>query len=638
MQRFSELKTNITKNNIRYVYFIYAIAFAISIAIVYKGGLHSPFLLDDYGNIVGNHFIEIEKLSFSSLQNAWHGPHIEKHRKLSYLTFALNYLWTGYNSVSFHVTNIAIHIICSLLIFVFSYQTLGIGWLREQYGGFRHWLSISVSMTWALHPVQVNAVTYIVQRMTSLAVMFALLALIAWLAGRKCWIQHHRFQASLFWGLAIISWCLGLLSKEHVAIVPLLILVHEVFLLRRGTLNRIQLFWLAIGGVTVVGVAFFYLGLDPLHRISAGYSKRDFTMLERLLTEARVLWHYISLFCFPVSERFALFYEYPISKGLFLPITTFLSSIAWIGVILSAWVYRKKYPVFTWMIAWFLTAHLIESTIIPLEIIFEHRMYLPSIALAFGMVLIGYDFLLEQTKKRWIPIFTLSAFLCIISVSTYSRNMDFRDEVTLYQSELRKFPDSKRNRLGLALALNRSGRFDEGGKMLGEMAEKAPTNFVVQQNWYNFLVRVKQDRLLSEDVYHNLLRLIEQGHYNRYHDAMALKNLTELLFEEGDYQRALVMVDRLVADYPRGPFFLLKGICHAKLKNWPYAKHAFYEAWNRTPKDLSMVYWYGMSLIQMNEKDRGCLLLSEGIQREMENQNLRSLCQNLLDDQCQGLN
>lgn len=619
-------------------YAFFLLILVISIAIVYRQSFHSPFLLDDYGNIIGHHVIEIENLSFDSFQKAWFGPHINNSRKISYLTFAINFWWTGYNPFGFHLVNVAIHILCALFLFLFVHQTLGIDWLKEKYGRYRVQLAAAAALIWALHPVQVNAVTYIVQRMTSLAVLFALMALTAWLAGRKRWVQNCRFQAAGFFGSAIFLWGLGLLSKEHVAILPLLMVVHEVVLLRRGRLRRIPWGWMILGGVSLVSLALFYLGIDPVHRILAGYARRDFTLTERLLTESRVLWHYISLFFFPVSERFALFYDYPVSRGLFTPITTGLSILAWMGVISSAWIWRKRYPILTWMTAWFLTSHLIESTVIPLEIIFEHRMYLPSIGLAIGMVLIGFDVLHARTEKRWIPVFAVSSVLCILSIATYTRNMDFRDEVTLYTAELRQFPDSDRNRLGLALALNKAGRLGEGGRMLQTMAHEKPNDFLIQQNWYNFLFRVSRDAATSEPVYQHLVHLIHNGRYNPRHDAIALKNLAELFFEEGHYSRALLMTDRLLADYPRAAFFLLKGICHAKLDQWPSAGQAFHEAWQRDPRDINMVYWYGQSLMRSGEVDRGCRLVAEGVQAGSGDQKVLLLCQKLLDLQCRESN
>ena len=170
------------------------------------------------------------------------------------------------------------------------------------------------------------------------------------------------------------------------------------------------------------------------------------------------------------------------------------------------------------------------------------------------------------------------------------------------------------------------------------MAEASPYDFVLQQNWYNFLVRIRNDHSSSEEVYRKILQIIERGDYDPHHDAMALKNLAELLFEEGNYQRALFMVDRLLMNHRKGSFFLLKGICLAKLDEWLSAKQAFYDAWRRDPQDINMVYWYGKSLIHSGEKDKGCLLLTEGVQTARGDKKVRILSQKVLDMHCHETN
>ncbi|WP_373499531.1 hypothetical protein [Desulfococcus sp.] len=617
---------------------ILALGLIIAVSAVYSNTVKSPFLLDGYGNIVGNSAIEIKDLSWESLKQAWSGPHIVNNRKLAYLTFALNYLLGGYDPLGYHLVNIGIHICSALLLFLFFCQILDTGWLRTRYGGRRHQLAWGAAFIWALHPIQINAVTYLVQRMTSLAFLFALLAMIAWMAGRRRWEAQDRMQASVCWLLGIIAWILGLLSKEHVAIVPMLILVQDFFLFRRGLFYQLKWYWGALAILVAAMLVFFYMGPDPIKRVLSGYARRDFTLTERLLTESRVLWHYISLFLFPVSDRFSIFYEYPVSSGLFSPMTTFLSISAWIGAVVSAWLCRSRFPVFAWMTAWYVAGHLIESTVVPLEIIFEHRMYLPSVGLVFGAVLMLSDVIHQQAVRpslRWI---ILSAFFVILGCSTYIRNMDFKDEITLYRAELKKHPDSNRNQLGLALALTNAGRFAEGGSMLKGMAEALPHDFVVQQNWHAFLVQVKKDTVLSEQVYENMIKILDEGHYNPRNDANALKCLAELFFEKRDYERTLLLVDRLLLNYPYASLFLLKEICHAKRHEWSLARQAGHEAMKRSPQDIEMIYWYSKSLIYLGEKVEGCGLLRKGVKAGGGDKNVRSLCQNLLDGHCRKMN
>jgi tetratricopeptide (TPR) repeat protein len=617
---------------IRHILFSFLLIIAVFAA--YSCTWKTPFFFDDDGNIVYNEYIRIEKVSYDSLSYVWNAPHLNKNRKIAYLSFALNYLWGGYDVFSYHLVNIIIHSICGLLIALFFFQTLNTGWLKERYGASASGLSWGAALIWAIHPIQINAVTYIVQRMTSLAVLFSLLAMTAWMAGRKRWQNGHRYPAVLCWGLGIIAWIAGLMSKEHVVIVPLLILAHEFFLLRRGEFFKLKWQWAAISGIVVISLIFFYMGATPWKSILAGYAKRDFTLSERLLTQARVLWHYVSLFYIPIADRFSLLSEYPVSRGLFLPVSTAISLIAWIGVVIVSWLYRKRLPIFAWMIAWFLISHLVESTIIPLEIIFEHRMYLPSIGLALGTVLFISE--ISYIRQPAVQRALLFSILIILGAATYTRNMDFKDEVTLYRAELRKYPNSQKIQMNLALALNDAGNMSEGGKILEEMVKTYPDDIFILHSWYDFLIRIQNDAQGAEVVYRHIAELVGQDKYHPYKDAISLRMLADFFFRQGQYERTLFFVEKLLKTHRyRSALWLLDGLCYAKLQNWHRAKQSFEAAWKISSSDTSVLYWYGISLINTGEHDKGCKLIEKGSYNTIEHLPAQ-LSREALKEYCSG--
>ncbi len=575
---------------------------------VYICTWQAPFFFDDDGNIVHNDYIRIEKISYDTLSYVWNAPHLNKNRKIAYLSFALNYLWGGYDVFSYHLVNIIIHSFCGLLIALFFFQTLNTGWLRERYGQSAFGLSWGAALIWAIHPIQINAVTYIVQRMTSLSVLFSLLTMTLWMAGRNRWHDRRRYLAVLCWIFGIISWIAGLLSKENIVVIPLLILAHEFFLLKRGEFFNLKWQWTAISGIVVIILIFLYMGAAPWKSILAGYAKRDFTLSERLLTQTRVLWHYISLFYIPIADRFSILYEYPVSRGLFLPVSTATSLMAWIGVGIVSWLYRKRLPIFAWMSAWFLIAHLVESTIIPLEIIFEHRMYLPSIGLALGSVM-----LISEVSYIRKPAFQGMLLCCVLIISgaaTYTRNMDFKDEVTLYRAELAKYPDSQKIKMNLALALNDAGNIAEGGKILEDMVKKHSDDIFILHSWYDFLIRIQNDAQGAEPVYRHIAELLGQDKYHPYKDAISLQLLADFFFKQGQYERTLFFVEKLLKTHRhRSTLWFLEGLCYAKLEDWSRAKQSFEAAWKINSSDAAVLYWYAISLITMEEHDKGCNLL-----------------------------
>ena len=113
--------------------------------------------------------------------------------------------------------------------------------------------------------------------------------------------------------------------------------------------------------------------------ISAGYAGREFSLEERLLTQGRLLWRYLAWILLPnITDMGFQHDDIPISTGLFQPLTTLLSLIAWVVLLALSFVLRRRYPLLLLYVLFFLVGHSMESTILPLEMVYEHRNYLPS--------------------------------------------------------------------------------------------------------------------------------------------------------------------------------------------------------------------------------------------------------------------
>ncbi|GBC60377.1 hypothetical protein DENIS_1329 [Desulfonema ishimotonii] len=286
------------------------------------------------------------------------------------------------------------------------------------------------------------------------------------------------------------------------------------------------------------------------------------------------------------------------------------------------------------MIFWYLAGHLIESTILPLEIIFEHRMYLPSVALALGTVLIGFDFLSAyiDNQKLILLIFVIS--LMITGGATYTRNLDFKDALTFYRAEIKKFPSSRRLRMDLAVTLNRAGEYAEGGKRLAKLAEDYPNDIAIRQNWYNFVVIIEKNLQKSELIYQDIIRLIRQGHYDKNRDAESLRKLAMYLRENGEFERALFLLDCLLKDYRiHDSLWFQKGLCYVGLNDWDLAAEMFFQAWKIRPDDPAILYWYGKVLVHLGELDKGCQFLKKAARNPIDKEGV-VLSQDLLKEAC----
>ncbi len=580
----------------------------VSICAVYSHTLQSPFVFDDFANIANNVFIRMDHLSWESISDVLTSPHPNARRKIAYLSFAFNYLWNGYNPAGYHLLNILIHISCCLLAVLFFYKTLDTEKFRKKYGSAGFYLAWTAAFVWGLHPLQTNAVTYIVQRMTSLAVLFSLLSLIAWIYGREYAVSRSYIKMILCFLLSPFCWVLGMMCKEHVAVLPLLAVVHEFFMLKTGSL-KIRWQWIVLILICIAG--FLLFSFPHLKGILTAYGHRDFTLWERVMTQFRVLLHYLSLFYFPLPDRFALLHDYPVSRSLFSPLTTVVSILFWFALVITAWIKRRQWPVFAWMTAWFLAAHLIESTIIPLEMVFEHRMYLPSLALAFGTVLLSYDFFLKQFDNFRILLIIFCLVLTGLGYATYCRNSDFGDAITLYRADLKKYPQSRRMRHNLALELSSRGDTAESGKLLGELAGEYPNDIPVQQSWFTYLAVIQKDISRAESVYQHIKNLLDKEMFVPYTDAKSVYHLARFFHDRGLHERALVLVTYLMKYNKDDSLWFLKGRCHIGLGDWESALDAFRQAWEKDPEAPSIIFWYAKSLIQTGQQEKGCALLEK---------------------------
>ena len=269
---------------------------------VYFPGLQGDFFFDDIPNILAAETLRIEHLSLDALTPAiLEGQAGPFGRPVAQISFALNYYWSGLSPAAFKAVNLAIHFICGLLVFALSLKLLT---RDERSSGNAREIAFVLAACWLLHPIQLLPVLHVVQRMTSLSAFVLLAAMLLHIQGRE--------SGKLAW-LApawLILWPLSVLSKESGLLFPLFALCWELTLFRaeRGGLDKFSRAFAAITAAALILVS-IYLFSARGQWITAGYQFRDFNALERMLTEARVLWLYLGLILFPRLEAFALFHD-----------------------------------------------------------------------------------------------------------------------------------------------------------------------------------------------------------------------------------------------------------------------------------------------------------------------------------------
>ncbi len=426
---------------------LFLLPLALIVILIYANTIGSPFIFDSRNNIETNPHIRISKITLNDLAAAAFKSPL-KQRPLSNISFALNYYLHGYNVVGFHVVNILIHISTGFLLYFFVKSTFRTPALRSRYGDYL-WISFFTTAVWMVHPLQTQSVSYIVQRMNSLCAMFYVLSILFYARFRLSGQQKNKWR--LLSG-CILAGVLALASKQIAATLPVFIIAYEWYFFRDLELkwlkNQIPLLTGCLLLTAVIALAL--LGSNPLDGILKGYQGRDFTLTQRLLTEPRVIIFYLSQLLWPHPSRLNLDHDFTLSNSLMDPMTTFFSIFIIAALIGLAVVTASKQRLLSFCIMWFFGNLVIESSILPLEIIFEHRVYLPSMTFSLIIVLLVY----RWVKPAWLPAALLCAMVTVGAVWTYERNAVYSDRVTFWQDCADKSPGKARpfNNLGVALA------------------------------------------------------------------------------------------------------------------------------------------------------------------------------------------
>jgi hypothetical protein len=427
-------------------YLFFATAFgalSLSVILVYEPGLRGYFFFDDQANILLVDGIRITTLSLDALHQAWSsGASGPSGRPIAQLSFALNYFFSGFDPFSFKATNLAIHLLNGFLIFSLAKRLL----IAAQPMADQWHLLISsgvVAALWLLHPIQLLPVLHAVQRMTSLSTLFLLAAFWLHIQGR----QRGRITSfSTILPAWIVFWPLSFLSKETGLLFPVFVLAWELILRRseQDRLDRFARIFATLAGVCIVAVLAY--ALSPRAQwLWAGFEIRPFTLSERLLTEGRVLWFYLVLIALPRLDAFGLYHDDMVISTDWLTPWTTLPAFLGLAVLLGvAWWTRKRAPVVAFGIVWFFVGHALESTVLPLELVHEHRNYLPL----FGLALAGGYGLLQalqcQGERKTVGVALAMASLAYISFVTVLRSNQFGDDGLRTQMEAQHHRSSPR--------------------------------------------------------------------------------------------------------------------------------------------------------------------------------------------------
>jgi tetratricopeptide (TPR) repeat protein len=411
---------------------------AAAVVGVFSSGLHGQMMFDDYRGIVANsdigHFPDVLRGST---------------RPLTEFTFFLNYALHGASVEPYHVVNILIHALAALLLFGIVRRTLLLPRFSERYVHSAAWLAAVASGLWALHPLQTESVTYIVQRAESMMGMFALLTLYAFLRGST------GERAPRWFGVAIASAVLGMLSKPVMIVVPLLVLLYD-FVFLGGRRDGRWRWHLGLWATCLISIVLLVLPNESSSSAGVGAGRPGPWIY--LLTQCDVVVHYIRLCIWP--DPLCIDYAWPPAGG----VGDVWCSAAALGVVavLSVWLLRRRQAT-GYLGCWFLLALAPSSSVIPIDdLAAERRMYLALAAVAVLAVLAVWEALrwvgarLQWSVGHRVALAVLPAVsvLAALSLVTVHRNGFYDSEEKMWRDVLETRPENLRARLGLgALAL-----------------------------------------------------------------------------------------------------------------------------------------------------------------------------------------
>lgn len=411
--------------------------------LAYWPGLSGPFVFDDYANLLEGAFRELHHASWDSLpQIAFASGSGPLRRPLSMGSFGINFLLTGLDPFWFKLTNLVIHLVNGLLVWRVARHLLRLAGQPEE---AQRWLALALTGLWLLHPLQLTAVLYVVQRMSSLSGTFVLMGILVYLQARSSMLVGRDARLRL-WLAVPACLLLSVFAKENGVLLFPLLLAIEVSLLRfrssftprLGNLNQFYGLLLVLPMLCVAA----YLLRHP-EWLNHGDSVRAFTPLERVLTELRVLFYYLRLLLLPDLGQYGLFYDdFQISRSLLNPISTLFALVGWLGLLTAALAGRQRWPWFTFAVCWYLAAHALESTVVMLELVHLHRNYLACLGPMLAL-LVGLDRALAPTRPRLARSLVVALVLAL-AAGTALRADQWRDPLNLARFELRHRPDSPR--------------------------------------------------------------------------------------------------------------------------------------------------------------------------------------------------
>ena len=476
---------------------------------------------------------------------AWWGFY--PSRPIGYLSFALNYYFHGLDVWGYHLVNLAIHIVNAILVWWLVLLTMATPVMRAQpISRHKGAMALFTALLFVSHPLATQSVTYIVQRLASLATLFYLLSLALYVKGRLG-EGNRGTQVFFYYAGALFCAVLGMLTKEIVFTLPFALVLYEFSFIRTDAW-KIDLKDRGIQiPITILGIfiVLFFLNfsfeifnpIPPL--LHQGYDY-PITAWEYLITQFSVILTYMRLFILPVNQN--LDYDYPISHSFF-EWHTLLGLLSLAGIFVLGILLFRRYRLISFGIFWGFLTLSVESSIIPISqnVIFEHRTYLPGFG--FFLVLTAVVFYFIWDWYRQVSVGALFLLILTNTVLTYERNKVWKSDYTLWADCLKKSPNKPRPLSNYGKALADAGNASEALTYYDKAIKLNPRFYDAYYNRGNARVNLGDYKRAIADYKETLM--INPDHSNGHY------NLGNALARGGNLTEAVVQLKEAVRLKPR---------------------------------------------------------------------------------------
>jgi tetratricopeptide (TPR) repeat protein len=542
--------------------------------LAYHNSLTGAFVFDERTSIVENPTIRHLWPIWPVLSPPREGGTTVRGRPLVNLSFAVNYALGGTEVRGYHALNLTIHLLAGLTLLGIVRRTLLQSRLRARFGSVALPLALATAVIWTVHPLQTEAVTYVVQRAESMMGLFYLLAL-------YCFIRGAESRLSNIWyGLSVAACVLGMACKEVMVTAPVMILLYDRTFVSQSFREAWRRRWPLYLGLATTWVLLGYLVISSGNRGGSVGFGLDIAWWTYGLTQFEAIVDYLRLVVWPHPLVFDYGTRLASSAAEVWPYAL-ITGVLIVGTVVAL----RRSPAIGFLGAWFFVILAPTSSIVPVatQTMAEHRMYLP-LAATLVLVVMGVHAL---AGRRSIVVFIVIA--TGLGFLTARRNEDYQSELTLWGDTVAKWPENRRAQINLGLALVKAGRLPEAIQHYEQALQINSSDAEAHNNLANALFQMGSVRAAIEH-YEQALRI-------RPNDSGVCNNLGNALMRAGNipaamerYEQALrISPNDAVVHHNLGSALMQSGNVEAAIEHYERALHIapeYAEAHNNLAKAL----------------------------------------------------